>query len=114
LEYGLNCLDDLVLQLIRDVLIEVVALALHWVFDAVFDSQQSKQEEKAVVEVLLAGLTLVLRELDGRKDPLIDVAAVWSRTHVQRNQFFHFGIVHALTGRFAVCHLLQVLPCFII
>lgn len=76
MEDGLNGLDDLVLQLIHDVLIEAVAPPLHWVFDAIFDSQQSKQEEKAVVEVPLARLTLLLRELDRRKDPLVDVAAI--------------------------------------
>ena len=71
-------LDDFVLELVCDVLVEVVALALHGIFDAILDGEQSEEEEEAVVEVLLARLTLVFGELDGRQDPLVDVAAIRS------------------------------------
>lgn len=41
--------DDLMHELIADILVEVVALALHGVLDAVFYGEQSEEEEQVVV-----------------------------------------------------------------
>lgn len=48
-EDKLYSLDDLMHELVTDILIEVVALPLHWVFDAVLYGEQTEEEEKVVV-----------------------------------------------------------------
>lgn len=63
-------------EFVGDVAIEVVGLSLHGVLDAILDGEQSEEEEQTVVETLLAAFSLVLRELDGGEDPLVDVTAV--------------------------------------
>jgi hypothetical protein len=63
-EDKLDAFDDFVHQLVGNVTIDGVTLALHRVFDAVLDSQESEQEEEKVVQALLAGLFLVFGELN--------------------------------------------------
>ena len=97
-------------ELVADVVVEVVALALHGVLNAVFDGQQAEEEEQVVVEGSLAALFLVLGELNGGEDPLVYVAPAGPRANVDRNDFLHLGIVHALLGLFGVSDLLEVGP----
>lgn len=49
LEDELYPLDDFMHKLVADVLIYAVALALHRVFYAVFDGQQTEDEKQVVV-----------------------------------------------------------------
>lgn len=85
-------------ELIGDVLVEVVGLALHGVLDAVLDGQQSEQEQQAIIETFLTALLLVFGELDGREDPLVYVAPVGTRTHLQGYCLLDLGEVDAFTG----------------
>lgn len=97
-------------ELVADVVVEVVALALHGVLNAVLDGQQAEEEEQVVVEGSLAALFLVLGELNGGEDPLVYVAPAGPRANVDRDDLFHLGVVHALLGLFGVSDLLEVGP----
>lgn len=37
-------------ELVDNIIVKVIALALHWVFYAIFDREKSKQKEKIVVQ----------------------------------------------------------------
>lgn len=110
LEDQFNSFDDLVHQLIVDILVEVVALALHGILDAVFYGEQSEEEEQVVVQGFFAGVFLVFGELYGGEDPLVYVAPAGSRANVDRDHFLHLMVVHTLLCLFGVRYLLQVCP----
>lgn len=53
---------------------------------------------------------MVFGELDGGEDPLVYVASPGSGTNVDRDHFFHLGVVHTFLCLFGVRYLLQVIP----